>query len=569
MGRKGFEDPTKGVPMVIARDLSTCPRSPYAMIGSLRRLALAAGFLACIAPLPTGTAAQVLLEEPPRLVLDSLLPRSKAFGQDIVVGDAIYRYQADPMAKGGGSLRARLWPDGRVPYRISSEAPLYAADMERLQSAMRTWERMTDGAVSFYEVSGLQAEPYLEIRRSDRNTSYVGQVQAAQAVHYEPGASFGTYLHELGHAMGLEHEQNRSDRDQFVQVLSENVVDGMIHNFGMTPTRNCTSYDFGSVMHYGPDYFSKNGQPTLLPHPEYAGMRSAMGNRSNLTASDAAELRALYTGVCGAAGPGSASGTGGGSRLTSGLSGGAAGTTGAATGPAPVLRATNPTRWILRGSTVPSADVRAGWAEDLEIVTSARTATEQYVVMSTWHSGIRQSFQDGDVFPTDYVREKWDEGYRIQHAVYGAGGWQVLMQSGMGWGAQSWRKRAFWPKEEIKELWDEGKRITTITYGDGEWFVALTEDTGITEQGWDTSEDAVPADAIRKRFEDGFRVTGLAWGGGSWAVVASKGTDIGYQAVVSGESFPLEEIEKQWSEGLSITSLARSDTQWVVVMSRR
>jgi hypothetical protein len=527
------------------------------MNASPRRLLLGAALLACAFPTTAPLAAQVLLEEPPRLVLDSLLPRSKAIGGDIRVGDAIYRYHAEPGAKGGGSMNARLWPEGRVGYRWSPQAPLSAQDRGRVQDAMRAWERMTDGAVSFVEVSGPQAEPYLEIMSADDNSSYIGRVAPGQQIHYEPGATWGTYLHELGHALGLEHEQNRSDRDEYVQVLTANVVEGMTHNFGLRQTINCTDYDFQSVMHYGQRFFSRNGEPTLLPHPEFASMGPVMGRQTDLTPGDAAEVKALYTGVCkkpGGAGPAV---TGGGDSSGGDTSG------------TRFLRTTGPTRWVLQGGSVPSADVRKGWNEGLEIVTSARTPTEQYVVMSTWYSGIRQSFQDADAFPTDYVRGKWDEGYRIQHAVHGAGGWQVLMADGLGWGAQSWRKRAYWPKEEIRELWDEGKHITTISYGEGEWFVALTEGSGITTQGWDTTADDFPKEIADRRFADGFRVTGLAWGDGTWAVISSKGTDIAFQSMFWSETFPEDRIREKWAEGLTITSLARSDRYWVVVMSRR
>ena len=36
----------------------------------------------------------------------------------------------------------------------------------------------------------------------------------------------GKVVHELLHAMGLYHEHTRPDRDQYVDVLSENILDG-------------------------------------------------------------------------------------------------------------------------------------------------------------------------------------------------------------------------------------------------------------------------------------------------------------------------------------------------------
>eukprot|EP00434_Breviolum_minutum_P012795 symbB.v1.2.011276.t1/scaffold753.1/size277516/12 len=70
--------------------------------------------------------------------------------------------------------------------------------------------------------------------------------------------SHNTALHELLHALGQKHEQSRPDRDHFLDVRYENVVEDKIHNFDKS-NYGYTSrpYDYTSVMHYSRFSFSK------------------------------------------------------------------------------------------------------------------------------------------------------------------------------------------------------------------------------------------------------------------------------------------------------------------------
>lgn len=70
------------------------------------------------------------------------------------------------------------------------------------------------------------------------------------------------------HVCGFTHEQNREERDQFVQILSENIKSDYASNFEKaaagTTSGFGSSYDYNSVMHYSDHAFSANEQPTIL-----------------------------------------------------------------------------------------------------------------------------------------------------------------------------------------------------------------------------------------------------------------------------------------------------------------
>ncbi|ULU05647.1 hypothetical protein L5515_014066 [Caenorhabditis briggsae] len=79
----------------------------------------------------------------------------------------------------------------------------------------------------------------------------------------------GTAIHELMHAIGIEHTQSRSDRNRYLDILAQNIDQRDLPNFELLSPRlwaNLVPYDYGSVMHYSADSFSnKDDEQTMLP----------------------------------------------------------------------------------------------------------------------------------------------------------------------------------------------------------------------------------------------------------------------------------------------------------------
>lgn len=96
-----------------------------------------------------------------------------------------------------------------------------------------------------------------------RCSSYVGQTQYEQRVSIGPSCfEFYSALHELGHAIGFHHEQSRPDRDEHVEILLNNIVNGAASQFDRLTEAEVDSmgvgYDYNSIMHYNKNLYAKN-----------------------------------------------------------------------------------------------------------------------------------------------------------------------------------------------------------------------------------------------------------------------------------------------------------------------
>lgn len=182
----------------------------------------------------------------------------------------------------------RRWPKGVVPYLIQPSLP----NQERITEAMKHWSERT-------KVRFVPREPshkeyvYFKEEATGCATNAIGMKKGGQTIQVGGDCTKGNLIHEIGHALGLWHEHSREDRDDHITIDVTNIATGAASQFAQNTQESDDqgSYDYGSVMHYGPKAFALDKSKDSIT-PKVLG--AVIGQRVGPSNGDVAAVNAIY-----------------------------------------------------------------------------------------------------------------------------------------------------------------------------------------------------------------------------------------------------------------------------------
>ncbi|XP_068155102.1 zinc metalloproteinase nas-4 [Drosophila tropicalis] len=206
-----------------------------------------------------------------------------------------YRLARSEGSRNGILAQSSRWPGAIVPYEIVG--PFTKQEMDNIRHAFSEYHSKT--CVRFKPRT--TEKDYISIGSGKSGCwSGVGRLGGRQEVNLQSPTclrTYGTPIHELMHALGFFHEQNRHERDSYVMVMTDNIKPETIPNFEKASSKTQygfgVAYDYASVMHYSPTSFSRNGQPTLKALRANADAKQ-MGQRRGFSSGDVRKINAMY-----------------------------------------------------------------------------------------------------------------------------------------------------------------------------------------------------------------------------------------------------------------------------------
>lgn len=223
------------------------------------------------------------------------------YGGDVVLGATAHMAEVEALCQQAGITHFRrikhenlnptvqgvietskAWPNRTIYYTIDSSL----AKSANVLQAMQNWE--ATGLYNMVERTSTSQTNYIQIQTNDSKpgnySNSIGMKGGMQIINFKENYSVGTATHELGHAIGLNHEQKRYDAESYLNINWDNIVDDETALYQYSPDPDGTTvghYDYFSIMQYhrGSSSNAKNKDVDILtPYDAnaYIGQREAL-----------------------------------------------------------------------------------------------------------------------------------------------------------------------------------------------------------------------------------------------------------------------------------------------------
>lgn len=206
---------------------------------------------------PSSATAAVPRKEIVPYVLDG--------GLVVIQGDVVLGRPAAEDAPDEGVVAlppVRSWKSREIAYHIQPNFP----QPERVLEALELFS----GTVLKFVPSTDEEDVLVFEEGTGVCKSYVGRIGGKQPIWLPRDCGPAEVAHEIMHALGFVHEQNRDDRDEAITVNFDNIEEKHRANFEKLPPTYMTlselsPFDFESLMIYPDNMFAKSSRPTMEP----------------------------------------------------------------------------------------------------------------------------------------------------------------------------------------------------------------------------------------------------------------------------------------------------------------
>lgn len=222
---------------------------------------------------------------------NTLMENKDLWQGDIVLDPDEKEADMKTVRKGYASIKGGRWP---MPIKYKVQSSITGYGRTAIQAAINDYHKYTclkfvednnavGAHISFYKGRGCSSPV-------GHRTGRTNSISLAQGCWRK-----GTVLHEIGHTIGLYHEQSRPDRDNYVRILWDNIKGGMGYNFNKQRASNIdslgTGYDYKSMMHYWGTAFGGGSRTIETIDPK---MQRVIGQRSGFSEIDKKQINLMY-----------------------------------------------------------------------------------------------------------------------------------------------------------------------------------------------------------------------------------------------------------------------------------